>query len=468
MDMDTPAVPVGSQVAIYATADHNERKTITPPKRPEPADCSGQLQQDFPHKRARSTHAYLPHHLISRVCNHLPRVRDCVSFATVTSHTYGALEERLASARYTRQTENITDLDGLQSLLQSVEQHITVKPDLRGEPLGKLADRLYQIPETDRPEAFKKIFDAADAVPGHGDAVQMIAIGRLPTLPRQAHAEAFDFSFAALDSRPAQRRELSAIALATRIACLPETLRADRFDKLSSWIGTYRPLVQANLIAALATHLKDLQPAFVRDRYVQLLGWTERLPLVLQGKPRQALNAAIRYLPEHERPGRYEQGLQATMQLPDDQLGIALGGLMEGLAGLPAGQHADEFARLDPVARRLSPSQTKPVVEGLGHAFALLADHTRKDVFLSMLAMIARGPQKDKLALLKNTIPKIEDLPAHHWADGFNATMETLRSSGISAAERHDLYDCLHQIVFSAPETMRSRAMQQLWIILHN
>jgi hypothetical protein len=79
-------------------------------------------------------------------------------------------------------------------------------------------------------------------------------------------------------------------ALATELVYLP--LGLDRFDRLLSRMATLGPKGQADLSAPLAMYLRHLDAAIVSDRHAQLMGWVERLPVALQGKPRGPLGAS--------------------------------------------------------------------------------------------------------------------------------------------------------------------------------
>lgn len=469
MDMDT--ISVHSQVAICAMAERDERKTIaalrprtpTGPVNPSPPDSA----------RHRASLSHFPLEIILRISEYLDP-NDRARFGATGHLIHDPLKERLASDRYAHQADSITDLASLEQMLKAVEQDIRFEPSLRADPLQAFSKRLRHIPKSDRLEAFRKLFHAADAVPGYEDRLQALIIEQIEGCPIDARIGLFDYAFEMVAVQPAMRQEQQWAALATQIRNLPavpQSLRSDRLDKVLNRMATLGDAGRASLIAALAAQLDCLvpgdrteywietgsltdphgnsagvrwayaEPERVSEKYAQLQNWTERVPVTLRGKPRGALSAAIRLLPKDERPEKYEQGLRATLLLPQDQLGEALGGLLEGLSGLPDGQQANAFQRLAPIARRLSPSQTRPIAEGLMRAYPALEDQTQDEALQLILAMITTGPQEHHLWLLSNLMCLVTAAPVRGREDKFddrlNVIVESLRNNGILPPMTH-------------------------------
>lgn len=463
MDMDSHPVPVDSQIAIYATAERNKRKAIEPPRPSSPAGPSRQPPQDSPQKKARTTYLDLPTEVIAHIADYVPP-GDLVRWATVDKQTYGALTEEHAGVRYALQAADIMDLAGLQRALDAIERDITVKPSRRALPLAAFAEHLTLLPPGEQPEAFKRLFNASGAVPRVGDALQALMIAHVETLEEeQARVELFDFALAAVDTRSPGRKARQWATLAMQIPHLPETLRSERFDKLLNRIAELGPDGQADLIWALATRLEYVQQDGISGRYAQLLSRTEQLPLTLQGKPRRALNAGSRHLPDDERPGKYEHGLQASLTLPEDQRALALGGVPEGLIGLPIERHADELQRLDPIARSLPTKLTAPLAAGLMRALTSfeLADQARTHALLLALTMMAGASPEDKALLLEDAIEAIDFLPAHDKVEAVNAIGRFLGSTALAADDKRDLFTYLNRrISLMQSAEMRTRATE--------
>jgi hypothetical protein len=77
------------------------------------------------------------------------------------------------------------------------------------------------------------------------------------------------------------------------------------------------------------------------------------------------LASAIWVLPYAERLAQYSQLRDVALSLPDEQLGVALSSLPEGLTDLPSEHHAHELQLLEPALLRVLPAQRAQVALGL-------------------------------------------------------------------------------------------------------
>jgi hypothetical protein len=76
--------------------------------------------------------------------------------------------------------------------------------------------------------------------------------------------------------------------------------------------------------------------------------------------------------------------------------------------------------------------------------------------------MIAGAPQEDKIPLLEDAIEAIGYLPLRDRGDGISAAAQSLRSSGLPADDKRDLFNYLSSRIMLLPrEEMRARAAEQ-------
>ncbi|WXK46024.1 hypothetical protein IHE27_14325 [Mycetohabitans endofungorum] len=140
----------------------------------------------------------------------------------------------------------------------------------------------------------------------------------------------------------------------------------ERYQALVARLASLRMSEQAELIPALCRRMVHF--AGSNDRlpglYAVLRGHALQLPPSHQGASVGMLASAIWVLPHAERLTQYTQLRDVALSLPDEQLGVALRDLPEGLTKLPREYHANELQLLEPALLRVLPAQRAQVALG--------------------------------------------------------------------------------------------------------
>lgn len=350
MDLDFNDALNAVKFAVYATDGRSSVQAAAPP-RPTRAGhvvCSAGL----PAPTSRTAYDDLPPEVIQQIASHLSG-DDIAQLSALNQRSYRILHERRLAWRGCRRADTVVDLASLQQLLDET-QDIQFEPSLRTDPIVALWYRLPRLPAGERPEAFKRLFRAADKVPRHGHVIQQVMSVSIAQYAPHQRVELFDFVQAIAEQHRSGHQHLWA-SLASTLSSLPlqPSQFVARYQALLDRLPSLGQTQQAELIAALATQLSALRDGShgaapnVSTQYGILQDWTRRLPPSLQGAPVGALAAAVGELPEAQRPFRYADMQQLALELPSEQLIIALQKLLLGLAALPTARHADELSKLE-------------------------------------------------------------------------------------------------------------------------
>jgi hypothetical protein len=359
MDLDINDALNAVKSAVYATDGRYSVQAAAAPPRPARTDhvvCSTAL----PAPASRTTYDDLPPEVIQQIASHLS-YDDIAQLSALNQRSYQILRERRLAWHSCQQIDTVVDLASLQQLLDQT-QDIQFEPSLRLDPIVALWCRLPRLPAAEQPEAFKRLFRAADGIPGHGHVVQQAMIISIVQYAPQQRVELFDFAQAIAEQHRNGHQNLWA-SLASTLSCLPlwPSQFAARYQALLGRLPSLGQTQQAELIAVLAKQLSALRygnhgaALDVSTEYGILQDWTRRLPPSLQGAPVGALAAAVSELSDAQRPFRYADMQELALRLPSDQLMIALQPLLLGLATLPTARHAHELSTLESTLLRASP-----------------------------------------------------------------------------------------------------------------
>ncbi|WP_338927212.1 F-box protein (plasmid) [Mycetohabitans endofungorum] len=359
MDLDFNDVFNAVKFAVYATDGRHSVQAAAAPPRPARTGhvvCNAAL----PAPASRTTYDDLPPEVIQQIASYLS-CDDIAQLSALNQRSYGILRERRLAWRNCRRAETVVDLASLQQLLDDT-QDLQFEPSLRTDPVVALWYRLPWLPAAERPEAFKRLFRAADGIPRHGHVIQQLMIVSIAQYAPQQRVELFDFVQAIAEQHRNGHQNLWA-SLASTLSCLPlgPSQFAARYQALLGRLPSLGQTQQAELIAVLAAQLSVLRDSShgaaldVSMEYGILQDWTRRLPPSLQGAPVGALAAAVSGLPDAQRPFRYADMQQLALGLPSEQLMITLQQLLLGLATLPAAQHANKLSMLESALLRTPP-----------------------------------------------------------------------------------------------------------------
>jgi hypothetical protein len=180
--------------------------------------------------------------------------------------------------------------------------------------------------------------------------------------------ELFDFAYAM-----AQRRAPEEDNVWTELAENLESLLfgsaefVERYQVLVAQLASLRVSEQAELIPVLCRQMIRFRASDDRRPrlYAVLRGHALQLSPSHQGASVGMLASTLWVLSKAERLAQYTQLRDVALSLPDEQLGVALSYLPEGLTDLPREHHAYELQLLEPALLRVLPAQRAQVALGL-------------------------------------------------------------------------------------------------------
>lgn len=392
-----------TQVAIHAMYGSQAAGTAASPATQPSARCK--LTGIGPQGGAKF--GDLPPEIRRLIADWLPP-DDIPNFATVDRRTLSALRERrlqqICCDRIRRCT--VANLAVVQQRLDEIDG-IDAEPSLRHAPLTALSNRLNEVPVSQRPEAFKRLFNAANRIPSTGLSIQKAMLLSLANFPPRQRAELFEFAYATAGQRPrGEPNGWAELAVALGYLHLPPPQMAAHYLALLGRLPSLDAKDQAELLSALSAHLpifnaEDvLNSTSASDQYSVLAEQTMRLPSAYQGLPLGSLAVALWELPKSERAAHYAQIKQRSLMLPEEQLGLAVGSLPIGLASLPPHWHAQELDRLEPVFARVAPAHRATVAIGLMECASLVNHALTGQVWQRALHMLDGMTEHDFLSVV--------------------------------------------------------------------
>ncbi|WP_338861702.1 hypothetical protein [Mycetohabitans rhizoxinica] len=363
MDFDLHAALNDYQAYMRALESCPQAAASAPPPTLKPA--SGALAN--PLASRPTTYHDLPLELIQQIGDYVP-VQDVGNFSAVDRRTYHAMHSRRVVYRYWQRANQAVSLASVNQLLKEMDGTLA-DPAQHVEPIEALRQRLEALPYREQGEAFKRIYAAAQRIPKDGVQIQKaLLLHSLRDFHWSHRDELFDFAYAL-----AQRRAPEEDNVWTELADSLESLLfgsaefVERYQALVARLASLRVSEQAELIPVLC--LRMIHFGGSDDRlpglYAVLREQALQLPPSHQGAPVGRLASAIWVLPHTERLAQYTQLRDVALSLPDEQLGIALRDLPEGLTRLPSEHHAHEFQLLVPALLRVLPAQRAQVALGL-------------------------------------------------------------------------------------------------------
>ncbi|WP_338861712.1 hypothetical protein [Mycetohabitans rhizoxinica] len=363
MDFDLNAALNDYQAYMRALESCPQAAASAPPPTLKPA--SGGLAS--PSASRPTTYHDLPLELIQQIGDYVP-VQDVGNFSAVDRRTYHAMHSRRVVYRYWQRANQAVSLASVNQLLNEMDGTLA-DPAQHVKPLEALRQRLEALPYRERGEAFKRMYAAAQRIPKDGVQIQKaLLLHSLRDFHWSHRDELFDFAYAM-----AQRRAPQEDNIWTELAnCLIFLLAGsaefvERYQALVAQLGSLRVSEQAELIPVLCRQMlgfgrrDDRLPGL----YAVLREHALQLPRSVQGASIGMLASAIWVLPHAERLAQYTQLRDVALSLPDEQLGVALSSLPEGLTDLPSEHHAHELQLLEPALLRILPAQRAQVALGL-------------------------------------------------------------------------------------------------------
>jgi hypothetical protein len=347
MDCDLNAALNDYQAYICALELYPQAAASAPPPTLKPA--SGGLAN--PLASRPTTYHDLPLELIQQIGDYVP-VQDVGNFSAVDRRTYHAMHSRRVVYRYWQRANQVVSLASVNQLLNEMDgtladsaQHV--------EPLEALRQHLEALPYREQGEAFKRIYAAAQRIPKDGVQIQKaLLLHSLRDFHWSHRDELFDFAYAMAQRRaPEEENVWTELAESLGSLLFGSAEFVERYQALVARLASLRMSEQAELIPVLCLRMihfrgsDDPRP----ELYAVLFGQALQLPPSVQGASVGMLASFIWVLPQAERLAPYTQLRDVALSLPDEQLGVALRGLPEGLTRLPSEHHAHELQLLERV-----------------------------------------------------------------------------------------------------------------------
>ncbi|SIT79807.1 hypothetical protein RA167_13930 (plasmid) [Mycetohabitans endofungorum] len=313
-----------------------------------------------------TTYDDLPSELIARIGDYVP-IQDVMPFATVDRRTYHTMQTRRLVHRYWQRANQAVSLASVNQLLDEIGGALS-NPAQHAEPIDALSQRLQALPEAERVEAFKRVFAAAERIPRDGVQIQKALLRAFFIFPPSRRAELFDFAYAMAERRaPGQDNIWAELADSLQFFSSSSPFAEQRYQALLARLASLKVSEQAKLIPVLSNLLlySDKTDPRVPERYALLRGHALQLPPSHQGASVGMLASCVRILPKAEQFAQYTQMRDWALSLPDEQWGIALQYLPEGLEELSYEQRAQELTLLEGHLARVPMSQRVSAVFGL-------------------------------------------------------------------------------------------------------
>jgi hypothetical protein len=386
MDFDLNAALNDYQAYICALELYPQAAASAPPPTLKPA--SGGLAN--PLASRPTTYHDLPLELIQQIGDYVP-VQDVGNFSAVDRRTYHAMHSRRVVYRYWQRANQAVSLASVNQLLSEMGSTL-VDSAQHVEPLDALRQRLEALPYRERGEAFKRVYAAAQRIPKDGVQIQKaLLLHSLSDFHWSHRDELFDFAYAMAQRRaPEEENVWTELADSLRFLLFGSPEFVERYQALVARLASLRMSEQAELIPVLC--LRMIHFGGSDDRipglYAVLREQALQLPLSHQGASVGMLAMAIFFLPHAERLAQYTQLRDVALSLPDEQLGVALRNLPEGLTNLPREHHAHELQLLEPALLRVLPAQRAQVALGLLMCNYRLDDALAKWVWQQSLSLL--------------------------------------------------------------------------------
>ncbi|WP_338926994.1 hypothetical protein IHE33_11175 [Mycetohabitans endofungorum] len=377
MDFDLNAALNDYQAYICALeARPTSAASAAPPPQPPNAALTPLLTKQ------PTTYQDLPTEVIARIGDYVP-VQDVMSFATVDRRTYHAMQTRRLVHSYWQRAKQAVTFQSIHRLLDEMDGTLA-DPAQYTEPLDALCQRLKTL-EAGRTRVFKRLFAAAQRIPQDGVQIQkaLLLMHRDFTYERE-WMELFDFAYALAEQRePGQDNVWPELALGLSNFSLdtPETPTfAQWYYKILARLPSLSVAEQAQIIPTLVRLLNKFDQADPRvaELYTLLHDYALRLPPSHQGASVGALASYVWRFPEAERSAWYAQMRDWALSLPDDQWGIALQRLPEGLGRFSPKRQAQELALLERYLTRVPAAQRTQAAVGFIRSIYFINDTLAK------------------------------------------------------------------------------------------
>ncbi|WP_338910288.1 hypothetical protein [Mycetohabitans rhizoxinica] len=363
MDFDLNTALNDYQAYICALELYPQAAASAPPPTLKPA--SGALAN--PLASRPTTYHDLPLELIQQIGDCVP-VQDVGNFSAVDRRTYHAMHSRRVVYRYWQRANQVVSLASVNQLLNEMDGTLA-DPAQHVEPIEALRQRLEALPYREQGEAFKRMYAAAQRIPKDGVQIQKALLLHSLRGFHWSHSdELFDFAYAMAQQRaPEEDNVWTELADSLELLLFGSVEFVERYQALVARLASLRVSEQAELIPVLC--LRMIHFGGSDDRlpglYAVLHGQALQLPPSVQGASVGMLASFIWVLPYAERLAQYTQLRDVALSLPDEQLGVALSSLPEGLTDLPSEHHAHELQLLEPALLRILPAQRAQVALGL-------------------------------------------------------------------------------------------------------
>jgi hypothetical protein len=383
MDFDLNAALNYPASYICAGQTGQRPATSTPPRPPsDDALTHASLTRS-------TTYDDLPSELISRIGDYVP-IQDVTSFATVDRRTYHAMQTRRLVHRYWQRANQAVSLASVNQLLDEMGGALS-NPAQHVEPIDALSQRLRALPEAERVDAFKCVFAAAERIPQDGVRIQKALLRTFLDFPLSRRVELFDFAYAMAQRRaPGQDNIWAELADSLQCLSLRSSFAEQRYQALLARLASLRVSEQAELIPALSSLLLYFNKTDPRvpERYALLRGHALQLPPSHQGASVGMLARVVEILPKAEQFAQYMQMRDWALSLPDEQWGMALRYLPEGLEALSPEQRAQELTLLEGHLARVPISQRVSAAFGLLKCLPFLNDVQAKRTWRKSLNLL--------------------------------------------------------------------------------
>ncbi|MEJ2769284.1 hypothetical protein [Mycetohabitans sp. B46] len=336
-----------------------------------------------PSSKRLTTYQDLPSEVIARIGDYVP-VQDVMSFATVDRRTYYAMQTRRLVHSYWQRAKQAVSHESISQLLDEMDGTLA-NPAQHVEPMEALCQRLQALHSADRGDVFKRLFAAAQRIPQDGVQIQkaLLLMHRAFTYERE-WMELFDFAYALAEQRePGQDNVWPELALGLSNFSIdtPETPEfAQWYDAILARLPSLSVAEQAQIIPTLTLLLDKFSQADPRipELYTLLHDYALRLSPSHQGASVGALASYVWQLPEAEQSARYVQMRDWALSLPDDQWGVALQRLPEGLGSFSPKRQAQELALLERYLGRVPTAQRTQAAVGLIRSIYFINDTLAK------------------------------------------------------------------------------------------
>ncbi|MCG1041813.1 hypothetical protein KQH60_04195 [Mycetohabitans sp. B8] len=337
-----------------------------------------------------TTYRDLPRELIEQVGDYVP-VQDVGSFSAVDRRTYHAMQSRRVVYRYWQRANQAVSLASVNQLLSEMDGTLA-DPAQHVEPLDALRQRLEALPYREQGEAFKRVYAAAQRIPKDGVQIQKALLLRsLPGFHWSHRAELFDFAYALAQWRATEEDNVwTELAGSLGSLLFGSAEFVERYQALVARLASLRVSEKAELIPVLCRQMIRFRASDDRRPrlYAVLRGHALQLPPSHQGASVGMLASTIWVLPKAERLAQYTQLRDVALSLPEEQLGVALRDLPEGLTDLPREHHAHELQLLEPALLRVLPAQRAQAALGLLMYTHRLDDALVKSVWQQGLSLL--------------------------------------------------------------------------------